>query len=549
MKIKNLKWLGLLLISLTGCYDFSQFDNIAVDPVNPSYVFPLMQSKITFKELSERTGTNTMVEQHPGSDMYFVEFRDTVDVGLATDLFTIPSVTFNNSYTIPGGMIPGAFPFPDFNISSTFDNTYNSIAGAELKSIDLSAGTLQISITNNINHNISGNLTITSLKDKLTGNPVVLDIPSTSSGVTYNHSIDITGDTLDLQPSSAYNNINYTLNATISYGGSPSFTGNSISVNLSINNPNYSKITGKVNYSYTHPDESYSINLFASTIFAEQHLAMPKFKVKFRNSFGIPSEVDFTRFEVANNSGATNPLVNRIVGDSTLLIGSPNLINHSTESQSSALTVLWLDSLNSNIADMFDIAPKSLSFGATFNLGDASSNHDYFIRSDSKFQLQSEIEIPLLGWVITNEITDTILNVDWPDLQNDLKLVDDTTMKVKLKFKFSNELPLNMYLQIKFYDDGGNQVAQLFDSGSEWFIKSSPVNASTGESSGTTTAYSYVTVDKAKYDEMKQSQDMVVFYKFTTGGNSHQNIKILSTNSISIDMSMEATGTVDTKNL
>jgi len=96
MKIKNLKWLGLLLISLTGCYDFSQFDNIAVDPVNPSYVFPLMQSKITFKELSERTGTNTMVEQHPGSDMYFVEFRDTVDVGLATDLFTIPSVTFNN---------------------------------------------------------------------------------------------------------------------------------------------------------------------------------------------------------------------------------------------------------------------------------------------------------------------------------------------------------------------------------------------------------------------------------------------------------------------
>ena len=133
MKIKNLKWLGLLLISLTGCYDFSQFDNIAVDPVNPSYVFPLMQSKITFKELSERTGTNTMVEQHPGSDMYFVEFRDTVDVGLATDLFTIPSVTFNNSYTIPGGMIPGAFPFTDFNISSTFDNTYNSIAGAELK--------------------------------------------------------------------------------------------------------------------------------------------------------------------------------------------------------------------------------------------------------------------------------------------------------------------------------------------------------------------------------------------------------------------------------
>ena len=59
---------------------------------------------------------------------------------------------------------------------------------------------------------------------------------------------------------------------------------------------------------------------------------------------------------------------------------------------------------------------------------------------------------------------------------------------------------------------------------------------------------SNVTIDKVKYDEMKQSQDMVIFYKFTTGGNSHQNIKILSTNSIALDMSVEATGTVDTNN-
>jgi len=83
----------------------------------------------------------------------------------------------------------------------------------------------------------------------------------------------------------------------------------------------------------------------------------------------------------------------------------------------------------------------------------------------------------------------------------------------------------------------------LFDAGSEQLIKSAPI-AANGESSGTTLAYSYISIDKAKYDQMALSKDMVIIFKFTTGGNLHQNVRILSTNSIAVEMSLEASGTV-----
>lgn len=543
MKTRIAKCLGILLIGLTGCYDYSKFDNIIVDPFSPAYVFPIINSRITFKELAEKTGTNSVVEQHPGSDMYFIEFRDTIDLGLATNLFpSIPPVTFNDSYQLAAGELPGVFPAGTVlgPIDKSFEQTYTTFAGAELKKIDLSGGSIQFNLTNNYNHSVSGNITIISLKDA-SNNSIV--IPFTLSSLSNTSvSTPLNGDYLDLlKLPSTYNNIRYSVSASITSSGNPSLAG-SIAIQLELNSPIYQQITGKITYTYVHADQPYSIGVFGSTILAEQHIAEPKFSLNFINSFGLPSSVNFTRFEVKNNNGTITSVAHEgPINSGDLLIGSPNILKYATDTKPSDTTKLKLDPLNSNIEDLFDIAPESLSFGATFNIGDAAdSNHDYFIRSDSKFRLLSEIEVPLSGWVVTNEIADTILNVDWPDFENDINLTDQS---FRLKFKFTNGLPLNMYLQVNFLDTNGALVTQLFDAGSEQLIKSAPI-AANGESSGTTLAYSYISIDKAKYDQMALSKDMVIIFKFTTGGNLHQNVRILSTNSIAVEMSLEASGTV-----
>jgi len=549
MKTKIIKWLGILVIGLTGCYDYSNFDNIVIDPFSPGYIYPIINSTITFKELAEKVGTNSVVEQHPGSDMYFLNYRDTVDLGLATNLFTIPSITFDNNVVVPAGLIPGAFPFPDIPVSNTFDQTYNTFSGAELKRIDLSSGTLQVNLTNNFNHRIYGEITIASLKDAAS-NPAVLGFDLPANSPVNSQSIDLNGYYLDLLDlPSTYNNFKYSVAATITYSGNPSFSGD-FAIQLSINSPAYQKITGKIEYSYILDNQAYSIGIFESTILAEQHLAEPKLTLNFINSFGIPSNVNFTRFEVENNLGTTIAVANEgiIVPDVDLLIGAPNTLKNATDILSCDTTKLKLDYANSNIEDLFDVAPKMLSFGATFNIGDAADpSHDYFIRNDSKFRLQSEIEIPLKGWVITNKIADTIPNIEWPNFENDLNL---TNQNFRLKFKFTNGLPIDMYFQAYFLDQTGLvKVDSLFDSGSNWFIKSAPVNPATGESIGTSPAWSYISIDKVKYDKISQSNSMVMVFMFKTRDADlipePQSITILSSDAVTLEMSLEASGTVN----
>ena len=95
-----------------------------------------------------------------------------------------------------------------------------------------------------------------------------------------------------------------------------------------------------------------------------------------------------------------------------------------------------------------------------------------------------------------------------------------------------------------FLDTNGALVTQLFDAGSEQLVRSAPIDPISGESSGKTLAYSYITVDEAKYNQMSLSKNMVIYYRFTTGGATKQNVTIISTNSIGVEMSIEASGTV-----
>lgn len=542
MKTRITKWLGILLIGLTGCYDYSNFDNIGLDPFSPNLVFPLLNSEITFKELAEKAGTNSVVEQRPGSNMYFLTYRDTIDMGLAADLFPVSAVSFpNKTLDFGAGLTLGFTTFGPITIP--YSQAYTSIPGAEIKRVDFTGGTIRISISNTYKHRIDGNISLTSLKNSsgVSIPPIVFTIQN--GGLPFIHDINLNGYYLDLlELPTTYNSIEYEVTASITSSGDPSLTG-SVIIGVDINSPAYQQITGKMTTSYNFGDQEYDIGLFKSSVIADQHIAEPKFILNFINSYGLKTDVNFTKFEVAYNTNPVQLITHEgpiNVGD--LLIGSPNTLKYATSLKHSDTTNLKLTSTNSNVEDIFDDAPKSLKFfGAAFSIGDAADpSHDYFVRNDSKFQLLSEIEIPLKGWVVTNEINDTILNVEWPDFKNDFKMTDQ---RFRLKFKFNNGLPLNMFFQVYFLDANGALVTQLFDSGLEQLIKSAPIDAN-GESTGRTIAYSYITIDEAKYNQMFLSKDMVLKFKFSTGGTPTENVTILSSDAIGVEMSLEASGTV-----
>lgn len=546
MNNKVLAAFGGLMIGLTGCFDYSEFNNLTVAPFTPTVVAPVMHSVITFGDLVEKADSSGFMQQKPGSDLYYVIYRDTLDMGMASELFPLPDGSFDDLYSITGLPAPPVI-VPGLQIgpyTQLFTKTYEGVTGSSVKRIDFTGGMLHVTLTNNFHHAVVGKITLISLQDP-NGKSVEMNFNLSVPGSSYTNTVSLKGFHYNmLLPPSTYNTLQYSVTATLTTLAYPSLEGN-VAVNLSMERPVYSRITGRFNEEYEFTEQAGAVGLFGSTIIAEQHLSDPKYRMTVTNSFGVPTRVNINVLAARNNAGTLVPVVHEgTVAAGDLLTNTPVDLGYATGSSDTDTTRWQLTKENSNIEEVFDIAPSGFDFSAKLLFGDETDKDDYFVRGDSRITVASEIELPLEGWVITNEIHDTVDNMDWPDLEEDLKVDRDQEARVLVKLRSENEIPLNLYFQIRFLDENGNEVARLFDNGLEWLVKSSPVNPSTGLSSGTTTSLTTITLDQDRYNDISKSKQMIIVYKFTTGGTLRQDVKVISTNRFGLDVGVEVTGTI-----
>lgn len=557
MKIRKIKiWQSLALlipIGLSGCYDFSKLENISIDPVEPVVVVPVIKSTISFKDLVERNDANTFVYQKPGDTQLYIAFRDTLDIGDAASQFTISPIAIVKNYQFSSGEIPASVPAGQTigPLAKNFTEAYSSMPTSEIKSIVLSQGSLSYRITNNFSQFfiVAGStITITSLKNPQ-GQPYVITIPQDRApGQDVSASnIDISGDSIDLF-NTTYNTFALSANITFrSVDGSQMTTGDNISIEISLNNIDYTYIQGKINKDITVGDYDYKVDLFRSTYVADQHFDDPRLTFKIFNSYGIPVFFNINQFEASNTQSTETLLVTNsgVPTANTLKIGSPNQLSR-VESMG-GLPVkdsLVLNKSNSNIDVAFDLAPNQFKLQSGITLGDASNNHDYFVAKDSKLSIASEIELPLIGWVETNQINDTIVDIELPDLESELNLKEGDSLKVTIKFRFRNGIPLNTYFQAYFLNDLNQELTKLYTD-ENWLIKSAAVDPTSGKVTNPTINYSEVVINRSKYNLIKDATKIVLQYRFKTGGNSGQAVVIEDTSFIDIQMSMIAVAKVN----
>ena len=557
MKIRKIKiWQSLALlipIGLSGCYDFSKLENISIDPGEPVVVVPVIKSTISFKDLVERNDANTFVYQKPGDTQLYIAFRDTLDIGDAASQFTISPIAIVKNYQFSSGEIPASVPAGQTigPLAKNFTEAYSSMPTSEIKSIVLSQGSLSYRITNNFSQFfiVAGStITITSLKNPQ-GQPYVITIPQDRApGQDVSASnIDISGDSIDLF-NTTYNTFALSANITFrSVDGSQMTTGDNISIEISLNNIDYTYIQGKINKDITVGDYDYKVDLFRSTYVADQHFDDPRLTFKIFNSYGIPVFFNINQFEASNTQSTETLLVTNsgVPTVNTLKIGSPNQLSR-VESMG-GLPVkdsLVLNKSNSNIDFAFDLAPNQFKLQSGITLGDASNNHDYFVAKDSKLSIASEIELPLIGWVETNQINDTIADIELPDLESELNLKEGDSLKVTIKFRFRNGIPLNTYFQAYFLNDLNQELTKLYTD-ENWLIKSAAVDPTSGKVTNPTINYSEVVINRSKYNLIKDATKIVLQYRFKTGGNSGQAVVIEDTSFIDIQMSMIAVAKVN----
>ncbi|MDI3526291.1 MAG: hypothetical protein PWR03_474 [Tenuifilum sp.] len=538
------------MLTMVGCYDFSNFDNIKVEPFSPRVVFPLVNSSVTFDEVLEQADSSSLIYTKPGDNKYYVSFRDTIALYDALSNYSIPDFTFSDAFSVDASEVP-PLPVPTGQTltlpSKSLSQTYAPIADGEIKSVKLSAGTLSIRIVNNFQNSISGTLVINSLLDE-TGNPLTFNIPETFPSQEYNDNAQLANGTVYLQVGSSYNTFQITADLTVHSLGNPISTNDNAAIEVSINGLDFEYIQGKINSNLPLDDINLDLGTFENSYDADFYISEPKLTMIFENSFGIPIAFNIINFDGTNTN--TNEQVSMVnegtpPANSLLLTGS-NAIDFVTNilSADPVHDSLYLDQDNSNLEDFLNIAPNRILIKPTVTLGDATDNHDFFIRKSSELNLINEIEIPLAGRINNLVVSDTI-DVEIPDIENDLNIASDNNLHIKLKFKFENGIPLDIYFQGVFLDDNNTELANLYDNTNEQLIiKSSTINPATGRTQSPSIQYSSIEFDNVKYEKIKNATKMIMRYRIESGGGIGQNVVIESTNSITAHLSFDFEGTV-----
>jgi hypothetical protein len=442
---------------------------------------------------------------------------------------------------LPAGQI---FPFD--TISETSIQTTTDAGGTvELKGIDFSGGTITVHMVNNFNHNVDGFITFSSLLNHQ-NQELTLHFNLDSYGATKDTTIDLIDYHLNAYypAKSAYNYFYYRVQGSLTTKNNSVSTGDNIAIQVSATNPVFSRITGKVNYSIILDNQSISVDFIPKdlNINIQHHFVDPKIRLDFINSFGIPIFASFTQFRINNRQNLPVNLVSNRSQVGDLQIPDSNKIAPARVNQTDTTTTYYINQFNSNITNAFDYTPTSLDFGGKVDLGDATSNHDYFVNSISKIRLLAEAEVPFYGWVTIN-MTDTMSMADMklPKLDSINKL-DITTANIKFILKVANAIPFDVYLKVDCIDTINHVTTNIINSK---LIKC-PTVGSDGISNQIADTTNIIHIDRAKYDKIAESSIAKIFFRFDLG-KVGQSVKVLSTDKLRIRANFYIDGTIKPK--
>lgn len=550
MKTKTLKWLGLLLIGLTGCYDYSVFDNIGVDPIKSSYVFPVLNDSITIKDILASSDSISEIQENPDHS-YSILYRDTIDSGNAAEQFSIPNQNFNYNLTIPG--IPAIvvplveYPFSQESTNSIQTATTEAGAAIELKGLDCSSGTVRILITNSFKHNISGTIAFSSLINSQ-GNELVINFDFVYSGpssiTTKETIINLKDYHINAYKAPAtYNTFSYKVEGKLTTTNNTVGAGDKLAVNVTVTNPVFSRLTGKINYTFTQDNQSTSVDALPADFDIQQHLEDPRFKLTFVNSFGIPLSAEFSQFMINTKQNVPFNLISNRTNLGDLQIpNKPNKVAQIVRlNQADTSTTYAINRNNSNISAAFDNTPTSIDFGGKFVIGDATANHDYFINHDSKIKLITEAEVPIYGWMIVS-MTDSITELDLPKSDE----LDVSTADIKFNLVITNSIPFDISLQVSFIDELTNTTTLLFEGKPDEQIILSPTVDANGIAVQPTTKTTTISINKARYDLISHATKAKIKFRFALG-KVGQSVKVLSTNKLRVKANFYISGTYKPK--
>ena len=192
-------------------------------------------------------------------------------------------------------------------------------------------------------------------------------------------------------------------------------------------------------------------------------LADPRINIFTENSLGIPFELSLDSVIGTAEDGSTETL--EFYSGHPFIIPAPSIdmLGETADGE------FYINNQTSNIQDLLNIAPHTLSYKVTANIG--SQNQSHFLLDTSRFMTEVEILLPMDLSITEYALTDTLefaLGADG---------IDTSLIKhVVVNLSTINELPIELGLQVYLLDASDTVLDSLLN-GDPVFLASSEVDS------------------------------------------------------------------------
>lgn len=516
---------GAALLCTQACVkDDFNFDKLAKGSWDPEIAVPLAYASVTIQDIIDTTGIETTVQVDPVTNFCTIVYSGNIFSKKASEIVQIPSpqtANFSQFVVVPGSGTASVTQTMSFQSGTTTVDT-------------VTFRTLNYVININNGAGVPGNITVTIPAAKKNGVAFTNTFPLASS---VSKTFDLSGYSFDMTRAGTTNNefdVVYTLQSTATAPLSGNF-----SVGTSMENIGFRKIVGYIGQQPLSPfQDTVVINIFKKAFGTGTfNLIDPTINLKITNSYGLPIQMNFTRFDGYNPN--SNPQLITIQG-----VPSPLNINYPTLAQAGTaqVTTVVLDknttngtivgALNNNKSSYLIYQPNSVS-----NPNGPTSTPN-FVLDDSQFDLDIDVRLPLWGTAKDFVLEDTIRDFSLDNVGN----IDNFLLRAYIK----NGFPVDLDVQVYFVDSlfRGPVVngipTKAIDSlaTSEIFMRSGTIDADGRVTSPSIHSHDYP-YDKTRIQKLKDAKHLILRAKASSTNNGTTNVKIFATDKLDLNLGVK----------
>jgi hypothetical protein len=345
-----------------------------------------------------------------------------------------------------------------FGYETSGDNRFDSIV--------FKGGELLTEIESTFEH--AGFLTISSphIRDD-SGNPYsyTVQISSSSGDFIWSESLDLDGYFLETEQHGDSSVFRMDYDLALINSGNPVNPGDFCEINSNFLDMGFYSLFG-----FVDPNEVVTESgLLDIPIYADfpelSHLKLadPRINIFTESSLGIPFELTLDSVIATAEDGSIDTL--EFYEGHPFIIPAPSI----DMMGETAYGEFYINNQTSNFQDLLNIAPNTLSYRVTGNIGSQSPNH--FLLNTSKFMVEAEFLLPLNLSFSEYSLADTL---EFALGENG---IDTSLVKhVVVNLSTLNELPIELGLQVYFLD-ASHTVLDSVLNGDPVFLSSSEVDS------------------------------------------------------------------------